>query len=103
MVVKYIGSLPVSGRKETWINRKIEQPQGKIIREIEVPLAVPKSTVYLSFEKDLNYNPGIILVLPLLKEYLTGLHGKGQEDEGGTYGVGVMLSARERPPGKLKE
>ena len=32
MVEKYIGSLPVAGRKETWIDRKVEQPKGKITR-----------------------------------------------------------------------
>lgn len=103
MVVKYIGSLPISGRKETWINRKIEQPQGKIIREIEVPLAVPKSTVYLSFEKDLNYNPRNYLGLAVVEGILDLVYTeKVREDEGGTYGVGVMLSARERPARKAE-
>ena len=42
MVEKYIGSLPSAGRKETWIDRKVEQPKGKITREISLPLTITK-------------------------------------------------------------
>ena len=46
MVEKYIGSLPAAGRKETWIDRKVEQPKGRITSEISLPLTIPKSTVF---------------------------------------------------------
>ena len=57
MVEKYIGSIPSMGRSETWIDRKIEQPKGKITKEISMPLTIPKATVFLSFAEDLKYTP----------------------------------------------
>ena len=99
LVKKYIGSLPVKGRTETWTDRGIEQPDGKIKKEISFPLTVPKSTVYLSFEKDkLKYNPhnyiGVSVVSAILNLIYTE---KIREDEGGTYSVGVSLSGQKRP------
>lgn len=95
---KYIGSLPAGGRSETWSDRKVEQPKGKIFREISFPLTIPKSTVFISFAKDLKYVPNNYLGLEVIKGILDIVYTeKVREDEGGTYGVGIMLSARKRP------
>jgi len=69
LVEKYIGSLPVTGRKETWIDRKIEQPEGKITKELPMTLTIPKSTVFLSFARDFKYTPTIISVYRLSREF----------------------------------
>jgi zinc protease len=98
MVEKYIGSLPSTGRKETWINRKVEQPAGKITKEIAMPLTIPKSTVFLSFAQEMKYTPYNYLGLDVLKGILDLVFmEKVREDEGGTYGVGVSLAAQKRP------
>jgi zinc protease len=98
MVEKYIGSLPSTGRKETWIDRKINQPNGKITKEISLPLTIPKSTVFLSFEKDLKYDPYNYLGLQVINGILDLVYTeKVREDEGGTYGVSVSLSSLKRP------
>jgi zinc protease len=98
MVEKYIGSLPVTGRKETWIDRKVEQPEGKIIKEISLPLTVPKSTVFISFAQDMKYNPHNYLGLEVIKGILDIVYTeKVRENEGGTYSVGVALSSQKRP------
>ena len=99
MVEKYIGSLPSSGRKETWIDREIEQPDGKIKKEISFPLTIPKSTVFLSFEKEgFRYNPYNYLGLSVISGILDIVYTeKVREDEGGTYGVNVTLSGQKRP------
>ena len=98
MVEKYIGSLPAAGRKETWIDRKVEQPKGKITREISLPLTIPKSTVFISFAEDMKYNPNNYLGLEVIKGVLDIVYTeKVREDKGGTYGVGVSLSEQKRP------
>lgn len=101
LVEKYIGSLPGSGRKETWVDRNVEQPEGRIGKEIKLQLAVPKSTVFLSFEKELRYNPRNYLGLEVIKGILDIVYTeKIREEEGGTYDVGVNLSSQMRPEQK---
>jgi zinc protease len=98
MVEKYIGSLPSKGRVETWVDRKVEQPEGKIIKEISMPLTVPKSTVFISFAEELKYKPENYLALEVISGILDLVYTeKVREDEGGTYGVQVSLAAQKRP------
>jgi zinc protease len=98
MVEKYIGSLPALGRKETWIDREVKQPDGKITKEISLPLTIPKSTVFISFAMDMNYNPRTYLGLEVIQGILDIVYTeKVREDEGGTYGVSVSLSEQKRP------
>lgn len=98
MVEKYIGSLPSVGRKETWIDRKIEQPKGKITREISMPLTIPKATVFISFAESMKYTPYNYLGLEVIKGILDLVYTeKVREDEGGTYGVNLSLSEQKRP------
>jgi zinc protease len=98
MVEKYIGSLPADSRKETWVDRKVEQPKGKITREISLPLTIPKSTVFISFAEDMKYNPYNYLGLEVIKGILDLVYTeKVREDKGGTYGVSVSLSEQKRP------
>jgi zinc protease len=98
MVEKYIGSIAPTGRKETWTDRDIEQPEGKITRKIDVPLALPKATVYLAFRSDMKYTPENYLGLEVINGILDIVYVETvREEEGGTYGVGVSLGAQKRP------
>jgi zinc protease len=98
MVEKYIGSLPSAGRKESWIDRKVEQPKGKITREISLPLTIPKSTIFLSFASKMKYTPYSYLGLEVIQGILDIVYTeKVREDKGGTYGVSVSLSEQKRP------
>lgn len=98
MVEKYIGSLPSAARKESWIDRKVEQPKGRITKEISLPLTIPKSTVFIAFAEDMKYKPYNYLGLEVIKGILDLVYTeKVREDQGGTYGVGVALSEQKRP------
>lgn len=98
LVEKYIGSLKAKGRVETWMDRKVEQPKGKITKEISIPLTIPKSTVFLAFAEDMKYNPYNYLGLEVIKGILDIVYTeKVREDKGGTYGVSVTLSEQKRP------
>jgi prepilin-type N-terminal cleavage/methylation domain-containing protein len=98
MVEKYIGSIPAKGRKESWIDRKVEQPKGRITKEISLPLTIPKSTVFISFAEDMKYNPYNYLGLEVIKGILDLVYtDKVREKEGGTYNVTVSLDEQKRP------
>ncbi len=98
MVEKYIGSLPTAGRKESWIDRNIDQPEGTVTKQISMPLTVPKSTVFISFANEMKYNPENYLGLEVINGILDIIYVETvREDEGGTYGVGVSLGAQKRP------
>ena len=98
LVEKYLGSLPAMGRSETWIDRKVEQPEGIVTKEISMPLTIPKSTIFLAFAEDIKYKPFNYLGLEVIKGILDIVYTeKVREDEGGTYGVGISLSAQKRP------
>jgi zinc protease len=103
LVKKYIGSLPVSNRKETWIDRKVNQPKGKITKEISMPLTTPKSTVYISLANDMKYKPYNYLGMQVIQGILDLVYTeKVREDEGGTYGVGISISGSKRPEQKAE-
>jgi zinc protease len=99
LIEKYIGSLPVKGRTETWVDRGIEMPDGKLTREITFPLTIPKSTVYIFFEKEnFKYEPYTYIGLSVIKDILNLVYTeKVREEEGGTYSVGVTFSGQLRP------
>jgi zinc protease len=90
--------LPAAARKENWTDRKVEQPKGKIIREISLPLTIPKSTVFLSFAEGMKYTPYNYLGLEVIQGILDIIYTeKVREDKGGTYGVSISLSEQKRP------
>jgi len=98
LVEKYIGSLPVNPRKETWTDRKVNMPEGNTTKKISLPLTIPKATVFIAFEKEMKYEPYNYLGVAVIKGILDLLYTeKVREEEGGTYGVGVSLSNNKRP------
>ncbi len=98
MARKYIGSIPSLYRKEKWTDRQVRTPKGKVERNIEIPLEVPKSTVIVLFNKEMEYTLKDAYTVSLLGEILTNRYIKTiREEQGGTYGVGVRGSASREP------
>ncbi len=103
MAEKYIGSLPSKKEKENWIDRKVNQPEGKVVKEVFMPLAVPKGTVILVYSGKTPYVPQNYLSFEVLQGILDIVYTeKVREEEGGTYGVGVMASSQIRPEEKTR-
>lgn len=98
MARKYIGSLPSLYRKEKWVDRKVRAPKGKVEKNIEIPLEVPKSTVIVLFNKEMKYTLKESYIINILGNILTNRYTKTiREEQGGTYGVGVSGSASREP------
>ncbi|HCY41959.1 MAG TPA: insulinase family protein [Prolixibacteraceae bacterium] len=101
MAEKYIGSLTNLPRKETWIDRKVEGPKGKTVREIEIPLEVKKATVSVNFNAKMEYSPEQNLIMSIFRDILNLRYIEEiREKEGGTYGVSVSASYSKFPEQK---
>ena len=98
LVEKYIGSLSPEPRKDSWIDRKVRHPKGLTTKSIELPLTVPKATVFISYSGEMKYNSRNNLGLKVIQNILEMVYTeKVREDEGGTYGVSMNISAQLRP------
>lgn len=100
-VEEYIATLPSTQRTEHWIDRKVNEPQGRVEKEIPMQLSVPKSTVILVFNKEMKYTPENLVALRVIKGILDLRFTESiREEEGGTYGVSASTSLREYPDAK---
>ena len=98
LVEKYIGSIKSENRKENWIDRGVRVPKGKTVKEIEVALETPKSTVITSFSKAMKYSIHNQFCINILRGVLDLRYTENiREKEGGTYGVSVQASASREP------
>jgi zinc protease len=98
MAEKYIGSLTNLPRKETWIDRNVEGPKGKTVREIEIPLETKKATVIVNFDSKMDYTPEQNMLLSVFRDILNFRYTEEiREKEGGTYGVRVSTNSVKFP------
>jgi zinc protease len=98
MAEKYIGSLTNLPRKENWIDRNVEGPKGKTVREIEIPLEVKKATVNVIFDAKMDYTPEQNLLLSVFRDILNFRYLEEiREKEGGTYSVRVSTNSAKFP------
>ena len=98
LVEKYIGSLSSEPRNENWIDRKVRHPKGVVTKSIELPLAVPKASVFISYAGEMKYNSHNNLGLKVIQNILEMVYTeKVREDEGGTYGVSMNITSQLRP------
>lgn len=99
LLQKYIGSLPVKSAEGLMYkddNRNIVK--GNIENVFAVPMEAPKTTVALIYSGDMKYNLENNILMESLKYILDMTYTKTiREDEGGTYGVGVMAEVNNRP------
>lgn len=102
LVEKYLGSLTDDPRTETWIDRGVKFPKGETVKNITLPLAVPKANVNIYYSKEMDYNAVDNLKNKVLEGILRLRYTETiREDEGGTYGVGVGSSFSKYPVSKV--
>jgi zinc protease len=87
LVERYLGSLPSSGRKESWKDVGIRFARGAAERRVEKGVE-PKSQAAIVFTGDFQFTQDERIAINALGEVLqTRLHETLREDLGGTYGV----------------
>jgi zinc protease len=98
MVEKYIGSLHGYSKKEIFIDRNVRPPKGRFVKDIQIPLAVPKATVFISHSTDMKYKPYNNLCLKVINGILDIVFTeKVREEAGGTYGVSMLITSQMNP------
>ncbi len=98
---KYIGSIPSENRSEDWIDRNVDEPEGKLNKEIPLTLSIPKSTVVLAINNKMDYNAKNAVALRMIKGILDLRYVESiREEEGGTYGVMTRTSLNHYPEEK---
>ena len=98
MAEKYIGSLTNLPRTETWVDRNVEGPKGKTVREIVIPQETKKATVIVNFDAKMDYTPQQNLLLSVFRDILNIRYTEEiREKEGGTYGVRVSANSAKFP------
>ena len=97
LVAKWLGSLPSSGRHETWRDTGIRPPAGVVQRVIKKGTE-PKARTALVFTGPFDYSRKNRYQLSALAELLNiKLRETLRENIGGTYGVTVSPAATREP------
>ena len=93
---RYIGAIGDLDRTETWIDRKVYEPEGVVEKIIPLPLEIPKANVNIVINQEMAYNPYNQMVMRVIEGILVLRYMESiREEEGGTYGVGIRNSVRK--------
>jgi zinc protease len=97
LVERYLGSLPSTGRKESWKDTGIRYTTGVTERRVEKGVE-PQSRAAIFFTGAFEYDQASRIAIRAMGEVLqTRLHEALREDLGGTYGVSAGTSYAQIP------
>jgi zinc protease len=103
LVQKYIGAIPDLDRTETWVDRKVREPQGVVEKDIAMALETPKSNVNIVINQPMDYSPYNMQVMNVIEGILDLRFTESiREEEGGTYGVRIGNTLERLPIGKAR-
>jgi zinc protease len=95
---KYIGAIGDLDRSETWIDRKVYEPEGVVEKTIPLALEIPKANVNIFIKQEMEYSPYNQMVMRVIEGILDLRYMESiREEEGGTYGVGIWTSLNKWP------
>lgn len=98
LIETYIGSLSSSNSAENWVDLNIRPPKEVVEKKIYRELKVPKSTVFVAFSGEYDYDVKERFALSALSEILDVRYTETiREEQGGTYGVGVNTNQQKYP------
>ncbi len=99
----YIGAIGDLDRNETWIDRKVREPEGVVDKTIPLSLQIPKANVNIIINQKMSYNPYNQMVMRVIQGVLDLRYTESiREEEGGTYGVGIGTSVSKWPVEKAR-
>jgi len=98
LIEKYLGGLTDIERTETWANNHINAPEGFVKKAFEQEMETKKSTVYINYNDDFEYNAKNKIALDLIEGILDFRYTESiREEEGGTYGVSIGAAKTHYP------
>lgn len=97
LVERWLGGLPANGRKETWRDVGVREPDG--VKKVEQKRGrEPKSSVFLTFHGPASWTREAAIDARLLSEVMNiRLREVLREDMGGVYGVSIWGGLIRRP------
>jgi len=100
---KYIGAIDDLDREESWIDRKVYEPEGRIEKIIPMTLATPKANVNIVINQEMEFSPYMNMVMRVIENILDLRYTESiREEEGGTYGVRIGTSLSKEPVEKAR-
>jgi zinc protease len=100
LVEKYLGGIPSMPEKENWVDLGIEAPNG-VVEKIVNRGTEDKSTQYIVFHGDFNYNSQNLMQLDAVGKILsTRLLEVIREDKSSVYSIGAYPSSTKFPDEK---
>lgn len=98
LVETYLGSLKKKKNKETWKDINLGIAEGDHICHYEKEMQNPKTTIYMVINGTMDYNYRNKLYMKALSDVMDIYYTRSiREEEGGTYGVGVMGQVTNTP------
>ena len=98
LVEQYLGSLKKNKRKENWSDVGLGITEGNYTTHYRKEMQDPKTSVYMIYTGDMEYNLYNNIYMGILSDVLDIVYTKSiREEQGGTYGVGVMGQVNNRP------
>ena len=98
LIAKYLGSLPTSGRKETWRDTGMRYLPGNRVNEYAKKLQTPMATICMGYTGNVPYTLKNNILFSVLQQALDmDFTEKVREDEGGTYGVSCVGQMSKYP------
>jgi len=100
---KYIGAIGDLDREESWIDRKVYEPEGRVEKIIPMSLATPKANVNIVINQEMEFTPYMNMVMRVIENILDLRYTESiREEEGGTYGVRIGTSLSKEPVEKAR-
>ena len=98
LVTKYIASLPGGKKGAKFIDRNEDIVNGKLVKDFNIPMETPKSTVLQVYTANVPYCIKNDVLLDIAKLYLDMVYVETlRESEGGTYGASVATVTSREP------
>ena len=98
LVKQYLASLKKKKRQENWENIGIQITDGDYKTHYGKEMQEPKTSVYMIYDGEMEYNLNNLVYMGVLSDILDIVYTKTiREEQGGTYGVGVMGDVLLRP------
>lgn len=98
LVEQYLASLKKNNRKESWKDFGLNIPEKDNICHFTNQMQNPKTTIYMIINGKMDYNYRNELYMDALGDLMDIYYTRTiREEEGGTYGVGVMGQLNDKP------
>ena len=98
LVEQYLASLKKNKRKESWKDINLGIPENDYICKYEKDMQMPKATIYMIMNGTMDYTYRNQLYMKALSDVMDIYYTRTiREEEGGTYGVGVMGQVSNKP------